>query len=263
MALKDLTKLSNTICLLLFTSMGSSNVLATNVSAYDKSSITAIEFKLDNENGQQLGSAQAQKQIAERVIKNLAEWHFPVKQSDKHYSHTLTAKLDPITHQSTPVGFSFSQGNADPRSPEFQKADVLPISCSLRKTGSHEAPIEHEMTFSTQGLFSNNNPAQTIDKLVDEITTTCFNLLDDLKIPVTTTTNPIETINFKPSWMPSVQIVVKPVPKLSPEPISSEKAGTNSSPSSPANDPEQESDKEMIINNQGSPLTLHMGHERR
>ena len=84
MALKDLTKLFSVFCLLIFTSMGSSNVLATNVSSYDKSSITAIDFKLADENLQQVGTAQAQKQIAERVIKNLAEWHFPVKQSDSH-----------------------------------------------------------------------------------------------------------------------------------------------------------------------------------
>ena len=119
------------------------------------------------------------------------------------------------------------------------------------------------MTFSTQGLISNTNQAQVIDKLVDQITTTCFNLLDDLKISVATGTNPIETINFKPSWMPSVQIVVKPVPKLSPKPISTEKSGTNSNSNNEVNEPETETDKELIINNQGSPLTIHMGHERR
>ena len=262
MALKDLTKLFSVFCLLIFTSMGSSNVLATNVSSYDKSSITAIDFKLADENLQQVGTAQAQKQIAERVIKNLAEWHFPVKQSDNHYSHTLTAKLDPITHQSTPVGFSFSQGNADPRSPEFQKADVLPISCILKKIGTNEAPLEHKMTFSTQSLFSNGNQVQDIDKLVDQITTTCFNLLDDLKIPVATQS--IEAINFKPAWMPNVQVVVKPVPKLSPKPINTEKPDEkNTNVTKPVNEPESETDKELIINNQGSPLILHMGHERR
>lgn len=263
MALKNLPNLSNTICLLIYTSLASSNVLATNVGSYDKSSITAIDFNLDNENMQQFGTVQSKNQIAERVIKNLVEWHFPVKPSDSHYSHTLTAKLGSITHQNTPVGFSFSQGNADPRSPEFQKADVLPISCSLIKIGANQTGIEHRITFSTQGLFSNINQAQVVDKLVDQITTTCFNLLDDLKIPVAN--NPIDTINFKPSWMPSVQIVVKPIQKLSPDTINAEKSGTNNSSSNAANEAneaEPEIDKELIINNQGSPLTIHMGHER-
>ena len=80
-----------------------------------------------------------------------------------------------------------------------------------------------------------------VDKLVDQITTTCFNLLDELKIPSVQQAQQ-EVTTYKPAWLPSVQVVVK-APETTVE--------------------ETETDKELIINNQGSPLILHMGHERR
>jgi len=217
----------------------------------EKLSITGIKFELANDNLAQFGFSLSKQQIAEKVSKNLAEQQFPITQTDSNSSHSLKARLDKIDYQKPPIGLSFSTGNADPRSADFQKTEVLPITCQLNKIGSNIVLIERTMTFSTQSFFSHSNQSQLSEKLIDQISTVCFNLLDELKLP-----SPEKKANItlsKPTWMPSVQVVVKsiPVPVNSVPTINSH---------SLANDSD---DKEIIINNQGSQLTLHMGVDRR
>jgi len=217
----------------------------------EKLSITGIKFELANDNLAQFGFSLSKQQIAEKVSKNLAEQQFPITQTDSNSSHSLKARLDKIDYQKPPIGLSFSTGNADPRSADFQKTEVLPITCQLNKIGSNIVLIERTMTFSTQSFFSHSNQSQLSEMLIDQISTVCFNLLDELKLP-----SPEKKANItlsKPTWMPSVQVVVKsiPVPVNSVPTINSH---------SLANDSD---DKEIIINNQGSQLTLHMGVDRR
>ena len=239
------------IGLLVFTGLANAPAFATEAENIDKSAMTAIEFSLADDNLEQFGFSLSRQQIAERVSKNLAEWQFPVKLTDPHFSHTLEARLDKIVHQETPVGFSFSSGNADPRAADFQKADVLPITCRFTRIGSKNAAIEHNMTFSTRSFFGDASQAKVLEKLVDQISTTCFNLLDDLKLP--SADKKTDTTTFKPAWMPSVQVVIKEEPS----PAGSKKPDTTK------NETNRVIDKQLIINNQGSPLTLHLGHERR
>ena len=239
------------IGLLVFTGLANAPTFAAELANLDKSAITAIEFSLADDNLEQFGFNLSWQQLAERVNKNLAEWQFPVRLADKHFSHTLEARLDKIVHQETPVGFSFSSGNADPRAADFQKADVLPITCSFTQIGSKNKAIVHKMTFSTGAFFSDASQAKVFEKLVDQISTTCFNLLDDLKLP--NADKKTDTSTFKPAWMPAVQVVVKQVPS----PANSEK------PDAANSETNSVVDKELIINNQGSPLTIHLGHERR
>ena len=239
------------IGLLVFTGLANAPAFATEAENIDKSAMTAIEFSLADDNLEQFGFSLSRQQLAERVSKNLAEWQFPVKLADPHFSHTLKARLDKIVHQETPVGFSFSSGNADPRAADFQKADVLPITCSFTRIGSKNKAIVHKMTFSTGAFFSDASQAKVLEKLVDQISTTCFNLLDDLKLP--SADKKTDTTTFKPAWMPSVQVVIKEEPS----PAGSKKPDTTK------NETNRVIDKQLIINNQGSPLTLHLGHERR
>lgn len=217
----------------------------------EKAAITGIKFDLDDDNLSQFGYSLSKQRIAEQVSKNLIEQKFPITLTDSNTTHTLKAKLDKIDYQKPPVGLSFSNGNADPRSADFQKTEVLPITCQLNKIGSNTALIERKMTFSSQSFFSHSNPSQLLENLADQISTTCFNLLDELKLA-----NPDKKTNItlsKPAWMPSVQVVVKSIPVT-----------INSAPSINHNSEIIDSgDKEMIINNQGSPLTLHMGVDRR
>lgn len=71
--------------------------------------------------------------------------------------------------------------------------------------------------------------------------------------------------------MPSIQVVVKPVTQTVAKPIKAESTSKIIPASSDISltntetteDSTTEVDKELIINNQGSPLTLHLGHERR
>jgi len=217
----------------------------------EKHTITEIKFDLADDNLAQFGFSLSKQQIAEKVSKNLAEQQFPITLTDKQSSHSLKAKLDKIDFQKPPVGFSFNTGNADPRSIDFQKTEVLPISCQLSKTGSNIVLMERTMTFSTQSFLGHSNQSQLSEKLIDQISTACFNLLDELKLP-----SPEKKTNItlsKPNWMPSVQVVVKSIPVTvnSVPAINSHSQATDSD------------DKEIIINNQGSPLTLHMGVDRR
>ncbi len=293
MTLLTIPKHTKILSVLFLMHLGTSPVIASPHNSIDKNSITALDFSIASDNLDQFKTNVSTQELAPKVIKNLTEWHFPVKTTDSHYTHSLEATLDSITHESTPVGFSFSSGNADPRSPEYQKADVLPITCTLKKAGSTEILLEHKLTFSVKSLFSDNSHAQVVDKLVDQITTTCFNLLDELKIPSVQQAQQ-EVTTYKPAWLPSVQVVVKPVTKFAAKtvtPEATEKTVTESTPTpadstktgapnpkkantntqtktTPVKAPETtveetETDKELIINNQGSPLILHMGHERR
>jgi hypothetical protein len=203
--------------------------------------ISSIKFSLADENLDQFGFSLGLTAIADRVSKNLAEWRYPVKLGDNHYSHTLIATLDKISHQATPTGFSYSSGNSDPRSPEFQQANVLPISCRLTKIPANGTNLEHKMTFSTPLLSAEAKQTKVLDKLIDQISTACFALLDDLKLPTAD-----NTPSFKPTWMPEVLVEIKPAPVVS--------------KSTEAND---DSRKQITIYNQGSPLTIELGHQRR
>jgi len=217
----------------------------------EKASITGIKIELADDNFAQFDFSLSKQLIAEQVSKNLTEQKFPITLTDSNTTHTLKAKLDKIDYQKPPVGLSFSNGNADPRSADFQKTEVLPITCQLNKIGSNTALIERKMTFSTQSFFSHSNPSQLLEKLADQISTTCFNLLDELKLP--SPDKQANTTLSKPTWMPSVQVVVKsiPVPVNSASTLNIIRQSTDTE------------DKELIINNQGSPLTLHMGVDRR
>jgi hypothetical protein len=92
--------------------------------------LTAIELVIADDHLRQFGTAISAASIGEKVSANLTEWEFPV-QATGPYSHQLKARLGLISRQKTPVGFSFSSGNSDPRAGDFQKADVLPVTCTL------------------------------------------------------------------------------------------------------------------------------------
>ncbi|MCX7085360.1 MAG: hypothetical protein NTY69_07440 [Methylococcales bacterium] len=269
MTLQNSPKYIHTLSILAIALLHENDVSATPVNANEINAVTSINFSVDSNHLAQLKIPVTATQLSERVIANLSEWHYPLQQAAPNASHNLVASLGEISHESTPVGFSFSRGNSDPRSAEFQKANVLPITCTLSTKGSTLPPITHKMTFSTEAFFSGFTDTHTTDKLVDQITTTCFTLLDNLKTPLID--KPAQTTTFKPAWMPSVQVVVKPIKPtvaqaINPEPLSG-KTAIGKEPilikTEAVDEANTEVDKELIINNQGSPLTLHLGHERR
>jgi hypothetical protein len=56
--------------------------------------------------------------------------------------------------QTTPIGFSFSSGSPDPRAGDFQKMDVIAITCQLTKNlDASQIEQENKLTFSAD-LFT-------------------------------------------------------------------------------------------------------------
>jgi hypothetical protein len=211
--------------------------------------LSAIEFVVSEDNLRQFGFAVESQALAERVRANLAEWEFPLT-NKAPYSHSLQAKLGKVAHRETPVGFSFSSGNSDPRATDFQKADVLPITCTLRDAGNHAVLLERESTFSAHALDKDVLPARIVDKLVDQIGTACLDVLEHAPLPKQA--GRVKTELFKPKWMPDVRVEVREVQG----PVD---ANGVAQPAAVGDEPK----KEIIIHNQGTPVIFQFGYERK
>ena len=219
-------------------------------SAVIPEAIMAIECNLTSENLDQFGITLSKEQIVGKVRENLSEWRYPIKALGP-YTHRLEVSLGVISHQSSPVGFSFSSGNSDPRAADFQKADVLPISCRLSKIGDSAVLGEQQTTVGAQQLQKELGASKLTEKLSDDISTVCFNVLEDLKLPAMGSS--VKTEEVKPAWIPNVRIEAKEIPildntgKVTAQPL---EAGS-------------ETKKQIIIHNQGTPLIFSFGHERQ
>jgi len=211
--------------------------------------LQAIEFVLAEDNLLQFATAIDAAPITERVRANLTEWEFPLATKGP-YSHSLQAKLGKVAHRETPVGFSFSSGNSDPRATDFQKADVLPITCTLRDTGNQAVLLERESTFSAHALDKDMLPARIVDKLVNQIGTACLDVLEHAPLPKQP--GRVKTELFKPKWMPDVRVEVREVQG----PVD---ANGVAQPAAVGDEPK----KEVIIHNQGTPVIFQFGHERK
>jgi hypothetical protein len=207
--------------------------------------------------------------LAEKVSKNLNGWDFPVGEKDgEAYTHVLKVTIGTIKHGLTPTGLSFSAGNSDPRAIEFQKADVLPISCAF----SAVAHPEQRGTLSMDFMADRSDKAYlAIDKLADHISTVCFNLLTEIKWPLKEKTqDPTRTIKSS-DWIPEIRIEEKlstDAPATAPVapatvPSSSPTSQEASKPKPNVTIQRDEPRRQIIIHNEGSPVILEFGHERR
>jgi hypothetical protein len=221
----------------------------------DKTAVEAIDVTIDDENLDKFGFTLPKQAITERVIKNLSEWKFPVQSTDRPAgSHTLQARIGRITHRSTPVGFSFSSGNSDPRAQDFQKADVLTISCRLISNQNQADVAERTMEFSVDSMTDSSkkvrNQTEAVDKLTDRISTACFTLLDDLHLGETgkATSGSVS----RPGWMPSIRVEI----------LENEDGAQKSPKADEKQNRGEEPRKKIIIHNQGTPVIIKLGHER-
>ena len=207
-----------------------------------------INFELNAGEQSPYSFALPREQINKQVSQNLANWHYPVKSGLMEFSLLLTAKLEKISHQQTPAGFSFSVGNSDPRATDFQKADVLPITCQLKNITTNSLIAEQQTTFSQQATTGEQKQTEA---LINQISTACFNLLESAKIPqsANTTNNQAELS----SWRPSIRFQT-----VNPTVISNEIKTKNL-----VNPGVEEEKKQIIIENQGTPLIFQFGHERQ
>ena len=216
--------------------------------------VTSIDLQLDEQNLQQFAVVLQATEIKNAIASNLKEWSFPLDTKEGLFSHRLVASVGVMKFGSTPAGFSFSSGNSDPRSPDFQKADVVPISCRLSRTDRPEASFELNASFSAPKA-SEKTSANMSHELTDRLSTLCYDLLDKLPrkaLPKASGT-PSQT-QIKPNWIPNIRVEVqeKPVPAVNTPTVSD-----------PSVTVEEETQKTLIIHNQGNPLTITIGHERK
>lgn len=205
------------------------------------------------------GSSLLASDLNKQVSDNLTGWHYPIEaQAGRRVSHKLTATVGAIEYTDTPTGFSFSAGNSDPRAMGFQKTEVLPIHCQLSAINHPEQSSDLSMGFTAS---PSDKKALNPNKLADHISTVCFNLLRDVKWPESAPAH--ASGNSQPSWMPEIRI--EEVPEAAP--IDAGTKGSSladsvekSNAARPSNTPLR---KQITIHNQGSPVILHWGHERR
>jgi hypothetical protein len=226
----------------------------------DKASVRNIQVTVDERNLDRFGAGLSAADLAERVAKNLADAYFPVhKAGETAFSHTLKATLQPIRHQDTPVGFSFSAGNSDPRAQDFQKSDVLTIDCGLRDNRNPDNTASRSMEFganSLKGWIDKHNKAQISKILVEQISTACYDLLEDLELDESST-DAGGSSSKRPGWIPQIRVEIQ---DEEPAPAENHAGKTAPKPTKPAQ--HEEPKKKMIIHNQGSPVILKLGHER-
>jgi hypothetical protein len=255
----------------------------------DKSAIHAIDLHIDPPalaNPPVLAklSLSDTQSIRAGVMANLSQWRFPLQaENGNPYTHTLSVEIGNSKYGQTPVGFSFTSGNADPRAPGFQKAQVIPIQCRLTDNANPKQEEHLEMTFSAPSSSSTSQQLQA--ELTDNISSVCFDLLDSLKfLPPPTPAETAVSVT-KPTWMPSVQVETVPVPQPQPQPTAetlpaatspavpatsaavaaknpAKPITTTPTVTPPATEP-QETRKQLIIHNQGTPVIIKFGYDRR
>ncbi|OQK15535.1 hypothetical protein AU255_15010 [Methyloprofundus sedimenti] len=161
-----------------------------NAHPIDPAQVSKIQFRFVNRS-ESLGKSLPSADIAQRVAANLVHVGYQIStENNSLYSHDLTAEIGTTKISSTPVGFSFSSGDSDPRGRNFQKANVLPITCTLTSRGPENNQVEYSLDFANKKFlhYEQQPDEQTklIALLVDDISTTCFNLLSNLKIKTQT-----------------------------------------------------------------------------
>ncbi|MFK5950472.1 MAG: hypothetical protein QM500_17100 [Methylococcales bacterium] len=229
-------------------------------SPFDTQLVNSMFFQLKN-NSNNFGFSLPNKEISKQVITNLAEWGyiFSANLSDND-SYILKVNVGEISHGATPVGVSFSSGNSNPRSVNFQKAEILPISCSLMPKGQKLQAVELVMEVMAENYSHNlNSPkqqAQIIKELTDDISTACYNLLNHLNIKVRQTDSAVKQL--KPTWIPEIRIEIENQGNNI-NSISNHAKPVTSATSHKTEAPR----KRMIIHNQGTPIILKFGADRK
>ena len=285
------------LSIMLFISAGCSSTSEKQVDVLDPDQVSAMLFRVENASELFKNNTLPKEKISSQVTANLSESGYSlIKQENNVYSHDLTVQIGSVKHSSTPVGFSFNAGNSDPRALDFQKADVLPMTCSLMSRHQPEQHADLTMDFVAKRYLSDIAQSSedniVVEKLVNDISTVCFNLLSNLQVKRQSTHQSNETI--KSGWMPD--IVIRNVPEPAAEtatvtkikaesqteniqnttdlpvkviqPVETKQSVDDQQPvevkkTVTVKSSKKESRKQLIINNQGSPLTIQFGHERK
>jgi hypothetical protein len=255
--------------------------------------VTDMAFSLSPDNFEHSASAGQLRELAGTISGNLKSLGYPVSPAPagRHGpAYRLEARIGKPEKQATPAGLSFNFGNSDPRALDFQKANVLPVTCLLRPPDPAGKPVKltagYSLPADVDALLGTPEKPVPADFYVDRIGTVCLNLLAELKIPKAAPAGPA------PAWVPSVNIEIRDKPEApapaaptvpaaqavpaAPAPAAPAKAGgAASAPPPPAETPAgnpvttesrvnpEDRRKQLIIHNMGTPLILEFGYERQ
>ncbi|MEE9345080.1 MAG: hypothetical protein V3U88_05685 [Methylococcales bacterium] len=293
-----LQKSGRTIALSIFLiiNTGCSSISEKQVVELDPDQVSNMQFRVESLSTV-FKTPLPEEKISFQVTANLSESGFSLtKKGNSVYSHHLTVQIGSVQHSSTPVGFSFNAGNSDPRALDFQKADILPLTCSLTSRHQLEQRADLTMDFVAKRYLSDTAQSsadnRVVEKLVNDMSTVCFNLLSNLQVKRQSINQSDETV--KSGWMPTIEIRNVPEPDAETATVTKIKLKSqtqkkqdnidfpvkiNQPVKTKLSDDEQQSveikknsvvkqsnkktRKQLIINNQGSPVTIQFGHERK
>lgn len=268
---------------------GCSSTAKKQVAELDPDQVSNMQFNVENLPTIFKTSLPKQK-ISSQISANLSESGYSLNQDNRTYSHDLRGQIGSVEHSATPVGFSFNAGNSDPRALDFQKADIMPLTCSLISKHQPELHADLTMDFVANRYLSASEESELIEKLVNDMSTVCFNLLSNLQVKRLSTNQSNKTL--KPGWIPDIEIRNVPEPgivteadtketeadikdkqenSISPaeiiQPVKAKQSVDEQHPISIKRKVVKQSNKntrkQLIINNQGSPVTIQFGHERK
>lgn len=229
--------------------------------------VKALEFTLDPTSIDQAFDKAERQQLAGRIARNLRSWGYPItaasETTDASFTHSLQARIGQIIHKNTPPGMSFTLGNSDPRALEFQKADVVPITCALASLGHPGDMVTLTGDFAVEigldDLVGAKSARTPMDYYVDRIGTVCLNLLLELKVD---RSRQQAATAGEPTWIPEVRIEVRDKPDAALTTKVTEPSADNGVHTETTRK-ESDSRKQVIIHNRGVPVILEFGHERK
>lgn len=243
-----------------------STVPETSSSKFDAAAVNGVSFRFAQT--RVFDTTVPASDITRQIASNLGAWGYDIDTDNtQNFSHTMTVTIGEIKRDTTPQGLSFSAGNSDPRAMDFQKADILPVRCALSRKDQTEPSAELSMHASADDYEQLAGKTELIALLVDDMSTACFNLLEQLQVK-TRMHEPADTATM-PGWVPEIRIETEtdnaPSKAVSSQSIPSPAQNLEPPADSELSQTEQKKPprKRMIIHNQGSPVTFTFGHERK
>ena len=219
------------------------------------------------------------------------------------YGHLLAATVYPLRTGSTPAGFSMSFGDSDPRAQNFQRAELIPISCALVNTQSarEEASLREDKPApgrDDRWIPQEAGAAKGVEALAGDIRAVCDKLLAEIgvarKVAKSEPIDPAPAVRVELAPAEETETVATPgpAPDIDQDSLESENAppqasGVNSPPSEdpavPAPEPSpaavsappksspvtakpstgNEGRKRIRILNPGNTVILEFGPDRR
>ncbi len=197
--------------------------------------VTEISFALSPDNFAHRATAGQLRELTETISGNLKSLGYPIRPlpaKEPGSAYRLEGQIGKPEKQATPPGMTLSFGNPDPRALDFQKANVLPVTCVLRSPNRADNPVLLSGAFSLPADVDEllGTPAKPVplDFYVDRIGTVCLNLLAELKIPRTESAGPAA------AWKPAVSIEIRDKPTAAPAPATPAVPASPARPATPA-----------------------------